>query len=188
MEAIGRQRQPTSMAPRQLLDEGAAQARAAGRRVTIDAGELPAALRCEPEGLRLAIKVLLDNAIQYSPGDSVIALSGRCAGDGLELAVRNSGPGIPEHEAAHVFDKFYRGANAAGLPGSGLGLYMARSVVEVHGGTLSLARPDAGGAEFTIWLPNPGSSAGKHVAPAVTSSDNPSNHLGPALGENVQAQ
>jgi two-component system OmpR family sensor kinase len=188
MEAIGRQRQPTSMAPRQLLDEGAAQARAAGRRVTVDAGELPAALRCEPEGLRLAFKVLLDNAIQYSPGASVIALTGRCAGGGIELAVRDSGPGIPDHEAPHIFDKFYRGANAAGFPGSGLGLYMARSVVEVHGGTLSLTSLDAGGTEFRIWLPIPGSSAGKHLAPAVTSSDNPTNHLGLALGENAQAQ
>ena len=53
-----------------------------------------------------------------------------------------------------IFDKFYRGSNAAGLPGSGLGLYMARSVVEVHGGTLELrAAAGAGGAEFRIWLP-----------------------------------
>jgi PAS domain S-box-containing protein len=188
MEAIGRQRQPTSMAPRQLLEEGAAQARAAGRRVTVDAGELPAALRCEPEGLRLAFKVLLDNAIQFSPGDSVIALSGRSADGGVELAVRDSGPGIPDDEAAHIFDKFYRGANAAGLPGSGLGLYMARSVVEVHGGTLSLARPAAGGSEFQIWLPTPGSSAGKHLAPDVTRIDNPDDQPGSALGENARAQ
>jgi PAS domain S-box-containing protein len=187
MEAIGRQRQPTSMAPRELLEEGAAQARAAGRRVTVEAGELPAALRCEPQGLRLAFKVLLDNAIQFSPGDSVIALAGRSAGGGIELAVRDSGSGIREDEAAHIFDRFYRGANAAGLPGSGLGLYMARSVVEVHGGTLSLVRLDAG-SEFRIWLPTPGSSAGKHLAPTVTNSDNPNKHSGSALGENAQAE
>jgi PAS domain S-box-containing protein len=171
MAAIGRQRQPTSIAPRQLLDEGAAQARACGRRVAVEAGELPASLRCDPEGLRLAFKVLLDNAVQYSPDDTVIALTGRIAAAGVELAVRNDGPGVADEDAARIFDKFYRGSNAAGLPGSGLGLYMARSVVEVHGGTLEHARPPQGGAEFRIWLPAQG-AAGKKVAPAGPSSDN----------------
>ncbi|HEX9173524.1 MAG TPA: PAS domain-containing sensor histidine kinase [Telluria sp.] len=187
METIGRQRQATSVAPRQLLEEGAAIARAAGRHVTVEAAELPAALRCEPDGLRLAIKVLLDNAIQYSPGASVIALAGRHAEGGIELAVRDSGPGIPSEEASHIFDKFYRGANAAGLPGSGLGLYMARSVIEVHGGTLSHANPAAGGSEFRIWLPIAGSNAGKHLAPEGTNSDNPDNHSGSAPGQRAEA-
>jgi two-component system OmpR family sensor kinase len=177
MEAIGRQRQPTSIAPRQLLEEGAATARAAGRRVNVEAGELPAALRCEPEGLRLAVKVLLDNAIQFSPSDSIIVLAGRSAHGGIELAVQDSGPGIPQHEVAYIFDKFYRGANAAGLPGSGLGLYMARAVVEVHGGTLSQANLDTGGSEFRMWLPTSGSDAGKHLASDGSSSDNPMHHF-----------
>jgi PAS domain S-box-containing protein len=170
MAAIGRQRQPTSISPRQLLDEGAAQARAAGRRVAVEAGELPASLRCDPEGLRLAFKVLLDNAVQYSPADTVIGLSGRIAAGGVELAVRNDGPGVALEDAPRIFDKFYRGSNASGLPGSGLGLYMARSVVEVHGGTLECAQPTQGGVEFRIWLPAQGT--GKKVAPAGPSSDN----------------
>jgi PAS domain S-box-containing protein len=187
MGAIGRQRQPTSMAPRQLLEEGAAIARAAGRHATIEAGELPAALRCEPDGLRLAFKVLLDNAIQFSPSDSVIVLAGRRADGGIELAVRDSGPGIPEQEAAHIFDKFYRGANAAGLPGSGLGLYMARSVIEVHGGTLGHVNLDGGGSEFRICLPTRGGDAGKLLAPDPTNSDNSTQH-GVGAGQNARAE
>jgi two-component system OmpR family sensor kinase len=171
MAAIGRQRQPTAIAPRQLLDDGAALARAAGRHATVTAGELPALLRCDPEGLRLALKILLDNAIQYSPEGSVVNLSGRIAAGGVELAVRDEGAGVAEEDVARIFDKFYRGSNAAGLPGSGLGLYMARAVVEVHGGTLDYVRPDKGGAQFRIWLPAPG-TAGKTVASAGPSSDN----------------
>jgi PAS domain S-box-containing protein len=171
MAAIGRQRQPTAIAPRQLLDEGAAQVRAAGRRVALDAGELPASLRCDPEGLRLAYKILIDNAIQYSPAHTVIALGGRIAAGGIELAVRDDGPGVASEDAPRIFDKFYRGKNAAGLPGSGLGLYMARSVVEVHGGTLEHAQPPQGGAEFRMWLPAQGAT-GKKLAPSGPSIDN----------------
>jgi signal transduction histidine kinase len=53
----------------------------------------------------------------------------------VELLVRDHGAGVPEAELPHVFDKAYRGSNAAGVAGSGLGLYMARSIVDVHGGT-----------------------------------------------------
>jgi signal transduction histidine kinase len=187
MAAIGRQRQPTAIAPRQLLDEGAAQARACGRRVTVEAGELPASLRCDPEGLRLAFKVLLDNAVQYSPADSVIALAGRIAAGGIELAVRNDGAGVADEDAPRIFDKFYRGSNAVGLPGSGLGLYMARAVVEVHGGTLEHARPGHGGAEFRIWLPAQGAT-GKKVAPAGPSSDNQTDKPGEAPGRRSPAE
>lgn len=170
MAEIGRQREPTALSPRQLLDEGAALARAAGRRISVEAGELPPTLRCDPAGLRLAMKVLLDNAIQYSPNDTVIALAGRPAAGGIELVVRDHGPGVAPDDAARIFDKFYRGCNAAGLPGSGLGLYMARSVVEVHGGSLDLVEAD-GGAAFRLWLPIAG-SAGKHLASGVGNSDN----------------
>jgi signal transduction histidine kinase len=171
MAALGRQRQATSLAPRHLLEQGVDQVKAAGRRVVLEAGELPASLRCDPEGLRLALKILLDNAVQYAPGDSIITLSGRIAAGGVELAVRDEGPGVPEADAARIFDKFYRGSNAAGLPGSGLGLYMARAVVEVHGGTLELARPARGGAQFRLWLPI-NSTGRQQVARGGPSGDN----------------
>jgi signal transduction histidine kinase len=85
--------------------------------------------------------------------------------------VRDDGPGVASEDAPRIFDKFYRGKNAAGLPGSGLGLYMARSVVEVHGGTLEHAQAPQGGAEFRIWLPAQGAT-GKKLAPAGPSIDN----------------
>ena len=172
MAGIGSERQPTSLAPRQLLDEAAGQVRAAGRVASIRTRDLPDSLRCNPEGLRLALKVLADNAIAYSGAGTTIALSGRLAASGLELSVRDHGPGVPSGEQDRVFDKFYRGSNAEGLPGSGLGLYMARSIVEVHGGVLNLVDPPGGGAEFRIWLPVAG--APKPLAPKECNGDNPS--------------
>lgn len=170
MAGIGSERQPTSVAPRALLDEGAEQLRAAGRMASIKARELPEVLRCEPDGMRLALKVLIDNAIAYSPPTAPVVLGGRLAASGIELSVRNHGPGVPQDEQALVFDKFYRGRNADGMPGSGLGLYMARSIVEVHGGLLSLVTPQGGGAEFRIWLPVAGA---KQLARQDASPDNP---------------
>jgi PAS domain S-box-containing protein len=184
MAAIGRDRQPTAIAPRDLLDEGATQAREAGRRVAVEIGELPAMLRCDPQGLRLAVKILLDNAILYSPPHTVIRLTGRMAAGGIALAVRDDGPGVAADDAGRIFDKFYRGSNATGLPGSGLGLYMARAVIEVHGGTLELNSPPQGGAEFRIWLPAQ-RAAGKKVAPAEPNSDNQSEKPGDAAARPV---
>jgi PAS domain S-box-containing protein len=171
MAGVGSERQPTTLAPRSLLEEGAGQLRAAGRVASIKARELPETLRCDPEGLRLALKVLIDNAIAYSPATSPVVLLGRLAASGIELAVRDHGPGVPRDEQTRVFDKFYRGSNANGMPGSGLGLYMARSIVEVHGGVLSLVTPAGGGAEFRIWLPVAG--AVKQLARPGASTDNP---------------
>jgi PAS domain S-box-containing protein len=153
MAALGRQRQEKSVAPRLLLEEVVAQARVAGRKVALEADELPAQLRGEPAGLRLALKMLLENALRYTPADTALTVLGRRTGNGVELALRDAGAGVPPADLPRIFDKGYRGSNAAGLPGSGLGLYMARSVVEVHGGTLEHAAAPEGGAEFRLWLP-----------------------------------
>jgi PAS domain S-box-containing protein len=175
LDAIGRSKPPDGIAPRQLLDECAALVHAAGRLASIEAGQLPARLRCAPDGLRLALKVLIDNAVQYSPPDTVIALVGKQVDDGIELMVRDSGGGVPFDETEKIFGKFYRGSNAGDLPGSGLGLYMARSVIDVHGGTVSVRNLENCGVEFKIWLPAR-DGAGKRVASDGFPIDNSANH------------
>ncbi|MGJ7917461.1 ATP-binding protein [Massilia sp. LXY-6] len=171
MAELGRQREANTVPPRLLLEELVAQARVAGRPVQLHAEELPALLRGEPSGLRLALKILLDNALRYTPAGSSLAVLGRRAQNGVVLALRDAGSGVPPADLARIFDKGYRGSNAAGLPGSGLGLYMARSVVEVHGGTLEHVAAPEGGAEFQLWLPVQ-EAPGKDLASSETSSDN----------------
>jgi len=171
MAASGHPRQPAGVSPRLLLEEVVAQARTAGRPVSFAADDLPAALRGEPAGLRLALKLVLENALRYTPDGSALHVIGRRDGSAVELVLRDEGPGVPQAEVPHIFDKGYRGANAAGLPGKGLGLYMARSVLEVAGGALGVAPAPGGGAEFRLWLPAQDAVA-KGLASNGTSSDN----------------
>jgi PAS domain S-box-containing protein len=171
MAELGRTRQPNTAAPRLLLEELVAQARVAGRPVSLQADELPVQLRGDPAGLRLALKILLENALRYTPAGSALTVLGRRQGKGVELALRDSGAGVPAADLPRIFDRGYRGSNTAGLPGSGLGLYMARSVVEVHGGTLEHAAAPEGGAEFRLSLPVQ-DAQGKGLASGETSSDN----------------
>ncbi|WLI89166.1 PAS domain-containing sensor histidine kinase [Massilia sp. R2A-15] len=186
VEASGTVRRTDSINPRRLLEEGALLARAAGRHATLALGDLPDTLRGEPQGLRLALKVLVDNALQYSPAGTPIALSGQRTEGGIELRVRDHGAGVPEGETELIFAKSRRGSNAGARPGSGLGLYMARSVVEVHGGTVGVEPAGAEGAVFTIFLPIRESS-GKLVASSGDTSDNSGNKIRLALGpDNAQ--
>jgi signal transduction histidine kinase len=173
--SIGASRPADCVDPRRLLEEGAALARAAGRNVTLAIGVLPDAVRCAPQGLQLALKVLVVNAIQYAPPDTPIELSGQRAQGGIELLVRDHGAGVPPAESGRIFAKSYRGSNAGERPGSGLGLYLARSVLEVHGGTLELRNVLPEGAEFRIWLPLR-DAAGKEVASNGNRSDNSGNN------------
>ncbi len=101
-----------------------------------------------PARLERAITNLIDNAVKYSPPDEPveIALSGE------ELTVRDHGPGISDADLPHVFDRFYRGAEARGRPGSGLGLAIVRQVVEQQGGRVDAERAAGGGTLMRLCL------------------------------------
>ncbi len=170
MEDASAVRAADTVSPRLLLEEAAEQVRAAGREAVLELGELPGQLRCQPSGLRVAIKVMVDNALQYAPADQPITLAGQRADGGVELIVRDRGAGIPAGDLVRVFDKRYRGSNATGF-GSGLGLYMARSVIDVCGGHIFAKNVAPSGAEFRIWLPAR-TVTGKSVASRVINSDN----------------
>jgi two-component system, OmpR family, sensor histidine kinase MprB len=102
-----------------------------------------------PARLERAVANLLDNAVKYSPpGEPVeIQLSG------VELTVRDHGPGISAEDLEHVFDRFYRGAEARGRPGSGLGLAIVRQVVRQHGGSVTAEQASGGGTLMHLCLP-----------------------------------
>jgi two-component system phosphate regulon sensor histidine kinase PhoR len=174
MASIGRERQPNEISPATLLEAVAEQARGRRGAVTVRLEALPQWMRCDPAGVRLCLEILLDNAIKYTDADTPIELIGKMAIEGgVEFVVRDHGAGLPAAELARVFDKSFRGSNAAGVAGSGLGLYMARAVVDVHGGTLTATNVSESGTEFRIWLPV-AASPGKSLARAGGSSDNSS--------------
>ena len=112
-------------------------------------------LRADHDLLGLALRQLLDNAVKYSPVTSAIELTAD-VGDPVEISVRNSGPPIPEHEQARLFERFYRGSQAHQVPGTGIGLAIVRQIAEAHGGTLSVASTAAAGTSFRLSLPRAG--------------------------------
>ncbi|MFA9215910.1 MAG: ATP-binding protein [Sphingomonadaceae bacterium] len=172
MASIGRQRQPDEVAPAALLASVAEQGRARRAQIRVLCDGLPAWMRCDPAGMRLTLEILLDNAIKYTAADTVIELVGKMAREGgIEFLVRDRGVGVPPEQLSRVFEKAFRGSNSAAIPGSGLGLYMARAMVEVHGGSLSALNLSESGAEFRIWLPISG-RAGKSLAPESSNIDN----------------
>jgi two-component system, OmpR family, sensor histidine kinase KdpD len=95
---------------------------------------------------------LILNAVAYTPEKSPIYLSAYREADDLVIRVRDEGPGLPLDSLQKVFEKFYRvpGTKAGG---TGLGLFIAKSLVEAHGGTIEAQNASAGGAEFVIRLP-----------------------------------
>ncbi|MGP3958712.1 sensor histidine kinase [Nonomuraea sp. 3N208] len=98
--------------------------------------------------LERAVLNLIDNAAKFSP-DSQVEVSLK----GGKLTVRDYGPGLPEEELPHVFERFWRSPSARGLPGSGLGLAIVAQTVEEAEGKVSLANAPGGGAIATIDLP-----------------------------------
>ena len=101
-----------------------------------------------PARLDRAINNLLDNAAKFSPPGEPIEVTLR---DG-ELCVRDHGPGFVPEDLPHVFDRFYRGAEARGRPGSGLGLAIVQQVVASHGGTITAETAPGGGALMRLRL------------------------------------
>jgi two-component system OmpR family sensor kinase len=103
--------------------------------------------------LFLAIHNLLDNALKFTrPGDTVEV---RAFEDGAFVAIEvaDTGPGIPQEELSRVWEELYRGQGARGIPGSGLGLALARAIVERHGGRVTLRSRAGQGTVFTVRLP-----------------------------------
>ena len=105
--------------------------------------------------LRQALRTLIDNAIHYTPSGGKISVSLTREGNQAVVRVHNTGEGIADDDLRRIFDRFYRSSNARGQRGGGggLGLAIAKTIVEAHDGTISAeSRPNAG-ATFTIRLP-----------------------------------
>lgn len=96
---------------------------------------------------------LVDNAVRHTPPESQATVT-LVFGTDLIVRVRDDGPGIPENDLPHLFDRYYRGSDMFdGASGLGLGLEFVRSVVEAHKGTVIVRNAEEGGAEFIITLP-----------------------------------
>ena len=122
-------------------------ARAKGLRLEIDAE--PASLEADPDKLRSVVDNLISNAVKFTPPGGSISVRARVAGGDAMIEVVDTGPGIPAEERESIFNLFFRGRNKAdgGLKSSGLGLAIARELVEAHGGHIDVVGQGTGGPQ-----------------------------------------
>jgi two-component system sensor histidine kinase BaeS len=122
--------------------------------VHVDAGlATPVPVHGDPDRLHQVITNLLTNAARYCrPGDRVGIHTYTDAASAV-VDVADSGPGIPEDELPHVFDRLWRGQQAHAVTGSGIGLAVVRELVAAHGGTVTAMSPPTGGTTITIRVP-----------------------------------
>jgi len=139
---------PEAVPLRPLADEVADRARRrTGREITVITDGDPATVLVRPQMAERALANLVDNAVKYSPGAIAVVV------DSNRVEVRDDGPGIAAVDLPHVFDRFYRSAEARTEPGSGLGLAIVRQIVERHDGRVWAANRDGGGAAVGFELP-----------------------------------
>jgi signal transduction histidine kinase len=140
---------------RDLVAEFQEKAAAQGYRVELElAGEYPL-IHADREALGLALRNLLDNAVKYSPDCRTVWVEMARERGRLAIRVRDQGMGIPASEQKEIFKRFVRGtgSRAANIQGTGIGLAMARHIVEAHGGEILLESKPGRGSTFTILLP-----------------------------------
>ena len=109
---------------------------------------------CDPDKLARVLDNLLRNACHYSLPDTEVTVTGRAEGDWAVLSFANRGPDIPPDKLARLFEQFFRldSARSSASGGAGLGLAIAKEIVELHGGTIT-ARSAGGVTSFTVTLP-----------------------------------
>ena len=122
-----------------------------GLPVAMEAAQ-PIVSECQPAALKRALSNLLDNAVKY--GKQARAAI-RSTPQNIEITIDNEGPGIPEDELVRVFQPFYRveGSRSRETGGIGLGLAIALSVIQAHGGELTLFNRPGGGLRASVGLP-----------------------------------
>jgi signal transduction histidine kinase len=133
------------------------QAEAAAREVRLEAqldGSLPP-VRCAPEQVERVLLNLLTNALRHTPSDGSVLVAARPVGAELEISVEDTGEGIEPGDEARMFDRFWRAdrSRSRASGGAGLGLAIARGLVEAQGGRIWAERRGEGGARIAFTLP-----------------------------------
>ncbi len=125
-----------------------------GRAVVVKVDPGTPLAEADPDMVHLVLRQLLSNAVKYSPPGSAITFQVQTHDGEVAVGVADQGCGIPEAEQEHIFDKFYRARNVrTQIPGTGMGLTIARKIVEAHGGSMWVRSQLRQGSEFFFSLP-----------------------------------
>ena len=118
----------------------------------------------DPHRLAEMIENLVSNAVKFTPEGGRVDVDVESRPDCVVVRVRDTGPGLTELEQARIFDRFFRGERAEGLPGAGLGLSIVKAIVDAHGGTIRVQSASGAGATFEVELPRSGPVAAAAAA------------------------
>ena len=122
-----------------------------------DPADLPAAVFIDPDGISIVLANILSNAIKYTPSGGAVTISAANNHEKkqVDILVSDNGIGIDEADTPRIFTKFFRADNAKRMQpnGNGIGLFLVKSIVERHGGTISFASGASKGTTFTVSLP-----------------------------------
>jgi signal transduction histidine kinase len=124
------------------------------RRIQLDLPPDLPPLMVDTELAELALRQVIANALKYSKPESAIAIGARPDGGHVIISVGDQGPGIADKELHHIFEKFYRvGKRTDGVPGTGMGLHIAREIVKAHCGEIWVESVVGQGSKFFLRLP-----------------------------------
>ncbi|RJQ55817.1 MAG: sensor histidine kinase [Actinobacteria bacterium] len=120
-------------------------------------GKAPVEMRADRNRLVQVLRNLIENALTHTPAGGRVSVSLEAAGDGVGVSVSDTGKGISPEDLPFVFERFYRGDSASG-GGSGIGLTIAKRLVQAHGGTIEAAAGEGGGTVMRVRFPAPAPS------------------------------
>jgi two-component system, OmpR family, sensor kinase len=116
-------------------------------------GEAPMPLVGDAKLLFQLFGNLIANAVKYSPNGGAIVLEAASTADEVTVSVIDHGIGIPAADLGRLFERYYRGGNVSGIVGTGVGLYLVKTAVELHKGRIEVASEEGSGSRFTVFLP-----------------------------------
>jgi two-component system, OmpR family, sensor kinase len=140
--------------------------------IALELPEQPVIVSANTGGIRQVLGILLDNARKYAPGGET-QVSVRAEDGTAVLQVRDTGPGVDPGQQERIFERFYRAEHARSAGGAGLGLAIAKDIVERHGGTIEVSSEPGAGTTFTVRLPVSTGAASDERAAGSTAAIRP---------------
>ena len=138
---------------REVVEDHRVFAQAREQTLELDCGAEAITISADVSRMRRAIGNLVDNAIKFAPDRSAIVVRANRGPEGFRVSVTDHGPGVDDDERESIFERFSRGRRSLTTSGAGLGLSIARSLVELHGGSIRYEDANGGGATFVLSVP-----------------------------------
>ena len=110
-------------------------------------------IRLDAEKIKTVFYNLISNATKYTPTDGVLDIQGMAVSDGLEIRIKNTGPGIPPEDLPYIFNRYFQASNSR-RTGFGIGLSLVKELIELHQGQVAVESSSTEGTTFSVWLPS----------------------------------